>query len=239
MAANFALLRVEWRARTLAEQRAAAHATELCHWLVRVSFPTALQREAWSWAGDELDHAEQSAAVYALVADAEELPGVQEGALVLPGAWGRPTFERLVVSAADVLCVGEGLARPIYAAMREVALEPAPKQLLDRILDDVPRHAELGWRILDEAQRRQPELVSDLLAHHLPAAFGRYERAWGVLPDDWVEGVDAGEGAWGLIPRARYKREFFQGVTEDVLPKFDERNLPGRSAWGRRPKDKR
>ncbi len=239
MAPNLAHVRAEWRARTLAEQRAAAHATELCHWLVRLSFPVNLQREAWTWAGNELDHAELSADIHNLLADDGEPLTLAEGAMLLPGAWGRPTFERLVVAAADVLCVGEGLARPLYSALREGETEPGPKQLLDRILDDVPRHAELGWRILDEAQHHQGELVSDLLAHHLPAVFGRYERAWGLIPEDWVEPVEPGDGAWGVMPRARYKREFFQGVTEDVLPRFDERNLPGRSAWGRRPKDKR
>ncbi len=46
MASNFAHVRAQWRARTLAGQRSAAHATEFCHWLVRLSFPVAEEPEA-------------------------------------------------------------------------------------------------------------------------------------------------------------------------------------------------
>ncbi len=97
---------------------------------------------------------------------------------------------------------------------------------------------QFGWAVIDECLERDTKKTAALAKKHLPEYFSRAERAWGLLPDTWIEPVGPHEQRFGLIPRARYKREFYQTIAEKVLPFLDERNLQGRAAWGRRPKPK-
>lgn len=235
MAANMQVVRAEWRARTLSEYRQASVASEFLTWLIRLGFGAETLQTAHRILGNELDHADMSFEVHSALGGGDDVLDVAEGTLVLPHAFGRPTFERAVLAAVDVFCVGETLAWPLWQAMQGVVKESGPRQVLDRIVADAPLHRDFGWSVLDEALERDRATVEALAGKDLPGIFGRVERAWGVLPDDWMEPVGPQEQVW-LVPRARYKREFYQAIAEDVLPRLEERNLNGRAAWGKRSK---
>ncbi len=186
--------------------------------------------------GAQRDHADLSWEVYEALGGTGDPLDVAEGALIAEQGVGRPTFERCVLACLDRYCIAETLAAPLFRSMGEVAKEDAPKQALIRIVDDLEAQAALGWAILDEAIEQDAKLVSTIAKKHLPVFFTRVERAWGVIPDRWVEPVGPHEKRYGLIPRARYKREFYQAIAEEVLPRLESRNLAGRTAWGRRKK---
>jgi hypothetical protein len=238
MAANMDIVVAEWRGRMLAEYRSASLASELLSWLLRLGFSSDTLQIAHRFVGNELDHADMSFEIYSALGGGEDPADLQEGTLVIPHAFGEPCLKRLVLACLDIYCIGETLAAPLFAAMRDGASEAGPRQLLDRIVADSPNQTALGWAVLDEATRRDTKLVTSLARKHLPEFLARVERAWGLLPDDWTEPVGPAELRHGLIPRARYKREFYQAVAESVLPKLDGCNLPGRPSWGKRPRDR-
>lgn len=236
MTANMDIVLAEWRARALAEYRGAAVSSELLTWLIRLGFSSQVLQAAHEFVGAELDHADMSWEVFEALGGTGDPLDVAEGALIAAQGAGRPTFERCVLACLDRYCLAETLAAPLFRAMAEVVTEDAPKQALVRIVDDVDAQAALGWAVLDEALEQDRKLVSALAKKHLPAFFGRVERAWGAIPEGWLEPVGPHEKGFGLIPRARYKREFYQAIAEEVLPRLESRNLAGRTAWGRRQK---
>lgn len=238
MAANMDIVVAEWRGRMLAEYRSASLSAEFLSWLLRLGFSSHTLQIAQRFVANELDHADMSFEVYSALGGSDDPSEMNEGALVLSHAFGAPCFERLVLSCLDIYCIGETLAAPLFAAMRDGATESGPRQVLDRIVSDSEAQCALGWAVLDEVIERDSAKVNALAKKHLPGYLARVERAWGLLPDDWVEPVGAAELRHGLIPRARYKREFYQGVAESVLPRLDSCNLPGRPSWGKRPKDR-
>ena len=237
MTANMEIVLAEWRARTLAEYRAAAVGSELLTWLIRLGFSSDAQVGAHAFVGNELDHADMTWEVYAAIGGTDQaILDVPEGSLVLSQGFGLPTFDRLVLACLDRFCVAETLAAPLFRAMLEEATESAPQQVLQRIVEDLETQTTLGWMVLDEALEMDEAKVSALAKKALPTFLGRRERTWGVLPPEWIEGVGPHEQAYGLVPRARYKREFYQAIAEEVLPRLEERNLPARTAWGKRKK---
>jgi len=238
MAVNMDIVVAEWRGRMLAEYRSAALGAEFLSWLLRLGFSSQTLQIAQRFVGNELDHADMSFEVYSALGGSEDPSEVQEGALVIPHGFGSPCFERLILSCLDIYCIGETLAAPLFEAMRDGATESGPRQVLDRIVADGENQSALGWAVLEEALERDRKKVTSLAKTHLPDYLARVERAWGLLPDDWTEPVGPAELRHGLIPRARYKREFYQGVAESILPRLDACNLPGRPSWGKRPKDR-
>jgi len=238
MAANMDIVMAEWRGRMLAEYRSASMASEFLSWLLRLGYSSDTLQIAHKFVGNELDHADMSFEVYTALGGSEEVPDVREGALVIPHGFGRPCPERLTLACLDIYCIGETVAASLFAGMRDGATESGPRQLLDRIVSDSSNQCALGWAVLNESIERDAKQVTALAKKHLPQFLARVERAWGLLPDDWTEPVGPAELCFGLIPRARYKREFYQAVAESLLPQLDDCNLPGRPSWGKRPRDR-
>ena len=238
MAVNMDIVVAEWRGRMLAEYRSAALSAEFLAWLLRLGFSSKTLQLAQRFVANELDHADMSFEVYSALGGTDDPSELQEGALVIPHSFGAPCFERLILACLDLYCVGETLAAPLFAAMQDGATESGPRQVLDRIVADSDNQTALGWAVLDEAIERDSKMAVKLAKQHLPGYLARVERAWGLLPDDWIEPVGPAELRHGLIPRARYKREFYQCIAERVLPRLDGCNLPGRPSWGKRPKER-
>ena len=230
------VVRAEWKARTLAEYRAASMAGELLTWLVRLGFSSEATQAAYAVVGHELDHADLCWEVYGSVGGKDDPMAVAEGSLVIPHAFGEPTFDRLLLFVLDTYCIAETLAGPLFKAMTERATDSACNQAVRRLADDTLAHASFGWMLLDEAIEQDGQYVLALGKKNLPAYLARVERAWGHIPEDYKEPVGPEEGAYGLIPRAVYKRCFYQVIAEKVLPELDARNLPGREAWSKRPR---
>ncbi len=229
----------EWRARVQAEYRSASVASEFLSWLLRLGFSSDTVQAGYALLGNELDHADMTWEVYQALGAEDDPLDVPEGTLVLSQGFRKPTFDRVVLACLDVYCIGETLASALFGAMKQGVKESGPSQVLERVCRDAPGHVLYGWRVLDEAMERDSRKVGDLVKKELPGYFSRVERAWGLLPETWIEPVGPHELRWGLIPRARYKREFYQAIAEQVLPRLEDRNLQGRTAWGRRPKEEK
>ncbi len=236
MSANLDIVRAEWRRRTLAQYRAASVTAEFLGWLIRLGFSPQTLVAGHKVLGDKLDHADMAYEVFTSLGGEGDPLSVSEGSLVLDQGWGRPTFERLVLAGLDVFCLAETLAAPLYSAMLDGARKAEPKQMLDRVVTDAEEHKKFGWTVLDEAIEQDDKMVRKLAKHALPKQLARAERSWGLIPDGWIEPVGPHEKPYGLIPRAQYKREFYQSIAEEVLPALDDRNLGGRGAWGARPR---
>ena len=236
VAANMEIVGAEWRARVQAEYRSASVAAEFLSWLLRLGFSSDTVQAGYGLLGNELDHADMTGEVYQALGAEDDPLDVAEGTLVLSQGFKKPTFERLVLACLDVYCIGETLAAALFGAMKQGVAESGPSQVLERVCRDAPGHMLFGWQVLDEAAERDGRRVAEVVAANLPEYFARVERSWGLLPETWIEPVGPHELRWGLIPRARYKREFYQAIAEQVLPRLEDRNLQGRTAWGRRPR---
>jgi hypothetical protein len=236
MSANLEIIRAEWRLRTLAQYRSASITAEFLSWLVRLGFSSETLVAGNKMLGDKLDHADMAYEVFTSLGGEGDPLAVSEGSLVLDQGWGRPTFERMSLAALDVFSVAATLAAPLHSAMLDGTRKPEPKQMLDRVVTDAASHKAFGWAVIDEALEQDADLVRKLTKHALPKQLARWERAWGLIPDGWIEPVGPHEKPYGLIPRAQYKREFYQSIAEEVLPALDDRNLGGRGAWGARPR---
>ncbi|MBJ92845.1 MAG: hypothetical protein CMP23_00055 [Rickettsiales bacterium] len=238
MAVNMDIILAEWRARSLAEYRSAALGAEFLAWLLRQGFASDTLQLAQRFVANELDHADMSFEIYAELGGDDDPTSIQEGTLVIPHGFGGSCIERTVLACLDLYCIGETLATPLFTAMADATTESGPRQLLERIVADSETQGALGWAVLAELMERDSKLVTRLAKEQLPNYLSRVERAWGLLPEDWIEPVGPGELRYGLIPRARYKREFYQCIAEEVLPRLDASKLPGRPSWGKRPKNK-
>jgi hypothetical protein len=236
LSANLDIVRAEWKRRTLAQYRSASVTSEFLSWLMRLGFSPEVLLAGHTMLGTKLDHADMAFEVYTSLGGEEDPIDVSEGSLLLDQGFGRPTFDRMVLACADVFCIAETLSAPLFSAMLDAVRKPEPKQLLDRILTDAEANKAFGWQVLDEALEQDKTGVCKLLKHSLPKFLSRVEGAWGVIPDGWMEPVGPHEKPYGLIPRAQYKREFYQAIAEEVLPALDDRNLGGRGAWGARPR---
>lgn len=236
MAVNMEVVLAEWKARTLAEYRAASVAGELLLWLMRLGFSSEIIQQCHKVLGEELEHSDICWEVYATLGGEDDPLECAEGSLVIPHAFGEPTFDRLVLFVIDHFCIGETLAAPLFQAMTDKVAKAGPKTAVKRLAKDTAGHKEFGWAVLDEAIEQDDSYVLNLAKKHIPTFLTRVENAWGHIPDGWKEPVGPEEGKYGLIPRAVYKRIFYQEIAESVLPELDARNLPGREAWSKRKK---
>jgi len=231
---NQAVILAEWRARALASHRSAALAAEYLSWLLRLRYSPDLLQQAHGFVGACLDRADLCWEVHDALGGGDDPLQAEEGVFRIPQAPGQPTAERIVVAGFALWCVGCTVGEPLWAAMTERATEAAPKAALDRIAALAPDQSAFGWAVLDEALDRDREGGLAALMTSMPRTFAEAERSWGRVPGDWIEPVGPKEQRYGLIPRTRYKREFYQAIAERVLPLLDERNVDGRVAWGKR-----
>jgi hypothetical protein len=234
VSANLDVIRAEWRARALASHRSAALATEFLAWLLRLRFSPDLLQQGHGVIGVCLDRADLCWEVHEALGGTDDPLDAPEGAFVIPHAPGAPTADRVIVAGFALACVGWTVAEPLWMAMAERTTEAAPKAAVERIARTMPELSGFGWAVLDECLERDRHAAVAALEASMPATFGDAQRSWGRVPDDWIEPVGPKEQRYGLIPRARYKREFFQAIAERVLPRLDERNIDGRVAWGKR-----
>jgi hypothetical protein len=236
LSANLDIVKAEWSRRTLALYRSASITSEFLSWLVRLGFSPEALTAGHAVLGSKLDHADMAYEVFTSLGGENDPLDVSEGSLVIDQGWGRPTFDRLTLACVDVFCVSETLSAPLYSAMLDATRKPGPKQMLERIVGDADAMKAFGWKVMDEVIEMDGDGAREQIKHALPKFLSRVERAWGVIPDGWMEPVGPHEKPFGLIPRAQYKREFYQSIAEEVLPALDDRNLGGRGAWGARPR---
>jgi hypothetical protein len=209
-------IRTEWARRVEAEYRSAAHTQELTLWLIQLGVPRELIEDGLRIVQDELDHAELSAKVYAL-AGGTQLPTLVRAQLRLPTGGG--SLERDVLRVGlEAFCLGETVAVPLFAAMRQKATVPAVCETLERVLRDEVRHRQFGWDLLEylldtipEAKAGAAELVGPLLEN--------LKRRYGAGSEGAQPPSDA-ELAWGLLPVDKYASIVTVTIEREYVPRF-------------------
>jgi hypothetical protein len=79
----------------------------------------------------------------------------------------------------DVYCIGETIAVPLFAALREACTVPIARRTLDRVLLDEVRHRDFGWLLLDHLLERDDSgAMRALVDADLPRAFARVRQEY-------------------------------------------------------------
>lgn len=214
--------RLEWKNRVTAEYRSSAVTAQVLHGLIQCGLPDELLRTAIRIVGDELDHAELSFDVLEAIGGDPEPSAIDVNQLAEPVAPEGP-FATVLDAIVRNFCLGETLAVPLFAAMREGTTHPVARTALDRILRDEAVHRAFGWDALDALIERDPEAVRQRVSAKLPAWLRSYAQGYGTLRP--TVPMEAEELAVGLIPIERYVAVFQRCLTDDMAPRFNRRGI--------------
>jgi hypothetical protein len=220
-------VRFEWRARIAAEYTSAAITQHLVLWLIQAGAPPDLIEAGLAIVADELAHSQLSHDVY-VAAGGTEPPAIVREQLGLPRT--SETLELDILRAAvRVFCLGETVAVPLFAHLRERCTEPTAKDALDRILRDEVRHRDFGWDLLDWLVASPiGGDVPGLVAAQLPAMLAELEASYGAgnptVASDRGEMSEA-ERSWGLAPPREYAAILADCLEKDYRPRFLARGV--------------
>jgi hypothetical protein len=217
-------VRAEWRARIAAEYTSAAVTHHLVLWLIQAGAPPDLIHDGLAIVTDELAHSRMSADVFAS-AGGTDAPAIDQNALGLSRAG--ELHDDILRVAVRVFCLGETVAVPLFAHLREACTQPAARAALDRILRDEVRHRDFGWDLLDwciAADAGAPARVESAL----PAMLVEVEASYGtanaaVAEDDGAMTDD--ERAWGLAPPREYAEILARTIEKEFSPRFAARGI--------------
>jgi hypothetical protein len=217
------IVRREWLRRIEAEYRSAAIAGQLAHWMIQLAAPPALIRLALRVVDDELRHAELSARVYRAAGGRQQLVLLRER-LELPRLDGR--LERDVTHVVlQNFCLGETAAVRLFHRLRKVCSVPVARAALDRVLRDEVRHRDFGWRALDwllglpDAAERRTE-IDRILPELVTALHVSYAGEADLSAPPSAADPSTEARAWGLMPRADYRRAVEDCIRRDLQPRF-------------------
>jgi hypothetical protein len=210
----------EWLARIAAEYTSAAIAHQLTLWLIQAGAPPDLIDAGLATVADELAHSRLSHEVYT-AAGGTAPPAIDQTALGLPRTSPRLEVD-ILRATVRVFCLGETVAVPLFAHLREHCTEPVAREALDRILRDEVRHRDFGWDLLDWLQSFMPD-TQKLVGAELPAMLAELISAYGPGGAD-LPGADD-DRAWGLAPARDYARILERCVERDLAPRFAARHI--------------
>ena len=225
-------VRAEWRARIAAEYTSATITQHLVLWLMQLGAPPDLLEAGIAIVGDELVHARMSSETYA-AAGGTLAPAIDQAALVIA-----PSAEGLVHDvlrvAVQSFCLGETIAVPLFARLREGCTASVARVALDRILVDEVRHRDFGWDLLDWlfTLPEAPALRAQVAAW-LPAMLAGLDASYGASSPTYAadDAVTDAEQAWGLAPTTAYAELLGRTVERDYVPRFAARDLDVAAAW--------
>ncbi len=223
-------MRGEWLRRVEAEYRSAAITQHLTLWLIQMGASPDLVRAGLRIAGDEIDHAEMSHAVF-LAAGGSGGPRLVRESLALERHEGAPLEHDVVRTAVDVFCLGETVAVPLFKELREGCTVPVARRALDRILRDEVRHRDFGWMLLESLMEHElGGLLRELVVRELPSWFARLRSAYAPETGNVLEPSSA-ERAWGLMPLALYRSSVEKTLERDWAPRFGRFGIDARAAF--------
>jgi hypothetical protein len=225
-------VRAEWLRRIEAEYRSAAIAQHLTLWLIQMGASPDLVRAGLRIAGDEIDHAESSHAVY-LAAGGRGGPRLVRESLALECHEDAPLEHDVTRAAVEVFCLGETVAVPLFKELREGCTVPVARRTLDRILRDEVRHRDFGWMLLESLMEHElGSLLRELVVRELPSYFARLRKAY-APENPRVFEPTAAERAWGLMPLALYRASVEKTLERDWAPRFARFGIDARAAFAR------
>jgi hypothetical protein len=142
--------RVSWTEGAFNEYCSAAAFAEVCAALLAARAPIDLVGMAGDFVGDEMLHVELNARL------AMELGGGAPYRVDFAELAPRPSrrltpLQRASDLVVRVCCVGEAYSVPMLAGSMQAARHPLTRAVLERIAQDEPPHARLGWLYLEWA----------------------------------------------------------------------------------------
>jgi hypothetical protein len=226
-------VRDEWSRRVTVEYRSAALTGHLALWLIQAGVSPDLIRLAMHIVDDELAHAELAHEV-ALAAGTHSTSStrstpstIDRGDLALVRSESEPLEHDIVRTCVGTFCLGETVAVPLFAALRDECSVAVARRALDRVLRDEVHHRDFGWALLEWmlATAAGAELRA-LVERELPLQISAV-RAVYASGDGGVT-CTRGDRAWGLMPRRRYREILDATITRDYIPRFAKLGIDAR-----------
>jgi hypothetical protein len=202
-----------------AEYRSAAITQHLTLWLIQIGASLDLIRDGLRITDDELRHAELSHQV--VLAAGGRPRTLDRDRLGLRRSHANLEDDVLDTCVAT-FCLGETVAVPLFAALREHCRVPPARAALDQVLLDEVRHRDFGWTLLGwllegpESVERRARIERTLPEHFrvLATQYGPSEPEDPPLTD--------AERAWGLMPVLDYRDVLARTVERDYRVRFAE-----------------
>jgi hypothetical protein len=231
-------VREEWRARIAAEYGSAAITQHLVLWLIQLGASPDVIDAGLRIVEDELAHSRLSHEVY-VDAGGTDAPHIDRATLELARRPQAPLEIDVLRSVVRVFCLGETVAVPLFAHLRDACTVKSARTALDRILKDEVRHRDFGWLALDWLLTTPfAEHVPQLLERDLPAMFADLERSYGTGNPAYADApaaqMSADDRAWGLAPPHEYADILHRTFTRDYQPRFAARGIDATPAWAAR-----
>ena len=211
-------VRAEWSRRVEVEYRSAALTAHLALWLIQAGASPDLIRLALRIVDDELTHAELAHRVAA--AAGAEPRTIDRGALALARNEAEPLEHDLARTCVGTFCLGETVAVPLFAALRDGCTVAVARQALDRVLRDEVHHRDFGWSLLEWLLASGGgATLRALVERELPAQLAAVRTTYAPT-DARAIPCSAAERAWGLMPSQMYGDIFAATVKRDYIPRF-------------------
>jgi hypothetical protein len=232
-----AVVRDEWRRRTIAEYRSAAITTQLTLWMIQAGLSPDLLRDGLRIVDDELEHAHLSHQVLLDAGGGETAVELDRATLALPEPPAAAFEDRLLLTVVRVFCLGETIAVPLFRLLRADCTVPSARRALDRILVDEARHRAFGWDVLDVlVDQRGPEATGAVVEPRLAAMLRELDESYGrgALERDHG-GITDADRAWGVVPPGEYAAAFEATLDAVWVPRFADLGIAVHPDWRHPP----
>ncbi len=212
-------IRQEWARRVQAEYCSALLTQEITLQLMRLGAPPDLVRDGMRIAEEELSHAEMSLEVFRQ-AGGEGTPTVDTSAALLEQG---DLFTSTLSSILRIFCLGETVAVPLFANLRQHCKKDFASEVFDQILRDEVGHRQFGWDVLDwfiatVGEEQVKEVAESVLPAHLAAMHESYSGGADHHFDNEAR-------VWGLAPPSEYSEILDKTVATEYIPRFAARNI--------------
>ncbi len=223
-------VRSEWRRRAEVEYRSAAYAQTATTWLLLASAPPVLIRAGLRIVADEIAHSELSYRVHR-AAGGSATPNVTRESMTLPRSTSEPLEHDLTRVIAEVFCLGETVAVPLFHRLRRKCTVPVARKALDRVLRDEVRHRDFGFTVLEWlfSLPSGPELRA-LVDRELGAAFERLRIAY-TPKKGAKDAFQENDRPWGLMSLAEYADALDATLPKMWVPRFRELGIDAASKF--------
>ncbi len=163
----------KWVEAALGEHASVAAFAKFVLHLLALGAPPSFVERALHAAADEVEHAKQCFQVAQRLSGVARSPGRLD---IGPAMAGSFEPAAILVAAIREGCFGETIAAECAAEARRRTVDASIRKVLDRIVQDEARHAELSWDFVEWMLRVHPELEATaracfdaLLAERIPS----------------------------------------------------------------------
>jgi len=202
-------LATAWLDDALKEHASVAAFSRFAMQLLGVGAPAHLVQNALRASLDEIAHAKACFALARRYGAAASGPS----ALAIHDALEEVDLAALVALNVEEGCIGETLGVLIADEQRGRATDPHVRSILERVVRDEARHADLGWRFVAWAIGRDPHLREVAIAEAARAI--EKARAMPVRPSDADPAIWA---AHGRVTCAEARAIVERGIREVIHP---------------------